>query len=158
MGLLSFKDWLESSASTRNKTAAALGLQPMYSADVFGHSTPAPWIVEKLTKKLKKKKKKTVSEGKAQRPDYSFDTFIAKASKAAEDTDKELAQAEKEVGKIDKESEKKKDEDKSLSKKVSSTNKGLSLKTDFEVKNDKPEDIQKKKPTKASVDASTKKP
>jgi hypothetical protein len=37
---------------------AALGLQPMYSADVFGHATPRPWVAEKLIKKLKKKKKK----------------------------------------------------------------------------------------------------
>jgi hypothetical protein len=57
----SFHDWLkvkESSASTRNKWNAALGLQPMYSADVYGHSTPRPWIAEKLVNKLKKKKKK----------------------------------------------------------------------------------------------------
>ena len=59
--MLSFNDWLkvkESSASTRNKWNAALGLQPMYSADVFGHATPAPWIADSLTKKLKKKKKR----------------------------------------------------------------------------------------------------
>lgn len=62
-----FFDWLksnESSASTRNKWNAALGLQPMYSADVFGHSTPRPWIAEKLTKKLKKKSKKKKSKKK----------------------------------------------------------------------------------------------
>lgn len=56
-----FVDWLkvrESSPSTRNKWNAALGLQPMYSADVFGHATPRPWVAEKLIKKLKKKKKK----------------------------------------------------------------------------------------------------
>jgi len=56
-----FSEWLkvrESSPATRNKFAAALGLQPMYSADVFGHATPPPWQVERLTKKLKKKKKK----------------------------------------------------------------------------------------------------
>ena len=50
--MLSFNDWLkvkESSASTRNKWNAALGLQPMYSADVFGHATPAPWIADSLT-------------------------------------------------------------------------------------------------------------
>ena len=58
--LPSFSEWLktqESSASTRNKWNAALGLQPMYSADVFGHATPRPWVAEKLLKKLKKNKK-----------------------------------------------------------------------------------------------------
>ena len=59
--MINFYDWLqnnESSPSTRNKWMAALGLQPMYSADVFGHSTPPPWQAERLTKRLKKKKKK----------------------------------------------------------------------------------------------------
>jgi hypothetical protein len=59
--MMSFTDWVwsvESSPSTRNKTAAALGLQPMYSADVFGHATPPPWQVTRLIKKLKKKKRK----------------------------------------------------------------------------------------------------
>lgn len=59
--MIKFNDWLkikESSPATRNKTAAAFGLQPMYSADVFGHATPPPWQVEKLTKKLKKHHKK----------------------------------------------------------------------------------------------------
>lgn len=57
--MMSFKDWVwsfESSPATRNKWYASLGLQPMYSADVFGHSTPPPWQAEKLLKKLKKKK------------------------------------------------------------------------------------------------------
>jgi hypothetical protein len=59
--MLSFYDWMqnsESSASTRNKSAAAYGLQPMYTADVYGHGTPSPWVAGKLTKKLKKKKRK----------------------------------------------------------------------------------------------------
>lgn len=59
--MINFHDWLkikESSPSTRNKWNAALGLQPMYSADVYGHATPRPWVAEKLTKKLKHKKKK----------------------------------------------------------------------------------------------------
>jgi len=59
--MLSFNDWVksfESSPATRNKWNAALGLQPMYSADVFGHSTPPPWIAKRLLKKLKKHKKK----------------------------------------------------------------------------------------------------
>ena len=59
--MIKFHDWLkvrESSASTRNKRDAALGLQPMYSADVFGHGTPPAWQAIRLIKKLKKKKKK----------------------------------------------------------------------------------------------------
>ena len=58
--MMSFSDWVwsfESSPATRNKLAASLGLQPMYSADVFGHATPPPWQVKRLLKKLKKKKK-----------------------------------------------------------------------------------------------------
>jgi hypothetical protein len=58
---LNFAEWLkaqESSPSTRNKWMAALGLQPMYSADVFGHGTPRPWVADKLIHKLKKKKKR----------------------------------------------------------------------------------------------------
>jgi hypothetical protein len=58
--MMSFFDWMknnESSPTTRNKWYAALGLQPMYSADVFGHATPPPWQAKKLLKKLKKKKK-----------------------------------------------------------------------------------------------------
>jgi len=57
--LIKFSEWIklkESSPATRNKWNAALGLQPMYSADVYGHGTPAPWIAERLTKKLKKPK------------------------------------------------------------------------------------------------------
>lgn len=57
-----FYDWIqnqESSASTRNKWNAALGLQPMYSADVFGRATPPAWQVKSLTKKLKRKKRRT---------------------------------------------------------------------------------------------------
>jgi len=58
---MSFFDWMknnESSPTTRNKWYAALGLQPMYSADVFGHATPPPWQAKRLLNKLKKKKKK----------------------------------------------------------------------------------------------------
>lgn len=59
--MLNFYDWIkarESSPTTRNKWNAALGLQPMYSADVFGGSTPPPWQVKRLLKKLKKRKRK----------------------------------------------------------------------------------------------------
>jgi hypothetical protein len=63
--LIKFDKWRklrESSPATRNKWNAALGLQPMYSADVYGHGTPVPWIAKRLTKKLKKKKKKGFRE------------------------------------------------------------------------------------------------
>ena len=59
--MMNFHDWIkarESSPATRNKLYAALGLQPMYSADVFGHATPPPWQAERLIKKLKKSHKK----------------------------------------------------------------------------------------------------
>lgn len=59
--MINFHDWLkikESSPATRNKWAAALGLQPMYSADVYGHATPPAWQAERLTKKLSGKKRK----------------------------------------------------------------------------------------------------
>lgn len=58
---MTFREWIksnESSPTTRNKWYAALGLQPMYSADVFGHSTPPPWQAKRLLKKLKKGKRK----------------------------------------------------------------------------------------------------
>ena len=63
----SFKDWLiakESSASTRLRWDAALGLKPpIPDAAIHSHSTAAPWQVEKLKgkgvkKKAKKKKAK----------------------------------------------------------------------------------------------------
>ena len=56
--MMTFLDWIksnESSPTTRNKFYAALGLQPMYSADVFGHATPPPWQAKRLLKKLRKK-------------------------------------------------------------------------------------------------------
>ena len=59
--MINFHDWLkikESSPATRNKWNAALGLQPMYSADVYGHATPPAWQAERLTKKLHSKKRK----------------------------------------------------------------------------------------------------
>lgn len=52
-----FTEWLasrESSSSTRNKRDASRGLQPMYSADVFGRATPSPDIADELLSKLKK--------------------------------------------------------------------------------------------------------
>jgi hypothetical protein len=59
--MISFKDWVitrESSASTRLRWDAALGLKPpIPDASIHGHSTALPWQVDKLTKKKKKKKK-----------------------------------------------------------------------------------------------------
>lgn len=65
---MNFYDWIkarESSPSTRNKYYAALGLQPMYSADVFGHSTPPPWQAKRLLNKLKKSKKRKKKKKKS---------------------------------------------------------------------------------------------
>lgn len=86
--LIKYNQWKklrESSPATRNKWNAAFGLQPMYSADVFGHATPAPWIAKKLTKKLKKKKKKKkyktykdwVEENYSENLDESFSRYIS---------------------------------------------------------------------------------
>lgn len=59
--MTSFKDWIitrESSASTRLRWDAALGLKPpIPDASIHSHSTALPWQVDKLTKKKKKKKK-----------------------------------------------------------------------------------------------------
>ena len=60
--MITFKDWLitkESSASTRARHAAALGLMPLaVVGSVHGRSTASPFELESLTKKKKKKKKK----------------------------------------------------------------------------------------------------
>ena len=57
-----FRDWLiarESSASTRARHAAALGLMPLaVVGSVHGRSTASPFELESLTKKKKKKKKR----------------------------------------------------------------------------------------------------
>lgn len=119
MGLLSYDEWKnsthESSAITRSKTAAAYGLGPDV-ADVFGHSTPPPWQVEKLlakNKKFSKKKKKEedptepLEENKGKSPNYAFDRFVQKAKKASDDIDKEIEDANKENDRLDKEISKK---------------------------------------------------
>jgi len=131
---MSFKDYRtarnESSPSTRNKWAAFLGLQPMYSADVFGHATPIAPVVDKLLDKLKdhkdkkekddkgdkkhkkkkesKKKKKDESSfhEEEKKPDRSFDAFIRKAEKAADDVEQEEDAAHKEDERLSKEIEK----------------------------------------------------
>lgn len=60
--MITFKDWLiarESSASTRARHAAALGLMPMaVVGSIHGRSTASPFEVKSLTSKKKKKKKK----------------------------------------------------------------------------------------------------
>lgn len=60
--MISFRDWIitrESSASTRLRWDAALGLKPSIpDASIHSHSTALPWQVDKLTKKKKKKKSK----------------------------------------------------------------------------------------------------
>jgi hypothetical protein len=117
---MSFKDWVaavkESSPATRSKTAAALGIGPDV-ADVFGHSTPAPWIVEKLLKKLgdkPKKHKKDKIKGldeKAMSPDYSFDQWIRDAEKSSKDIDDDIKKAKDKEEDIEKEIEKKKEDE-----------------------------------------------
>lgn len=109
MGLMSFEDYRanknESSPATRNKWAAANGLQPMYSADVFGHSTPPPFVTKELLKKIgdkpKKKSKKAVLENKSKLPDRSIDKFIDKAEKASKEIDKETKDAKKKEKDLD---------------------------------------------------------
>ena len=60
--MISFKDWIlsrESSASTRLRWDAALGLKPpIPDASIHSHSTALPWQVEKLKGKGKKKRRK----------------------------------------------------------------------------------------------------
>jgi len=77
MGLLNFKDWLdqhdESSAFTRLRKDAALGLKPpIPGAAVNSRSTASPFEVEKLGDKKKKKKKKKKGKKK---------TFLDEAKK-----------------------------------------------------------------------------
>jgi hypothetical protein len=57
--MISFKDWFnqhESSAFTRARREAALGLRPPM-ADFMSRSTPSAFEFKSLTKKLKKKRK-----------------------------------------------------------------------------------------------------
>ena len=61
MALISYKEWRakqdESTAFKRARREQAFGLRPK-QADFMSHSTPAPWEMEKLNKKPKKKSKK----------------------------------------------------------------------------------------------------
>lgn len=92
--MIKFSDWVkirESSPATRIKTQAALGLAPPV-ADIFGHGTPPPWQVERLTKALKrshkkkKKKKKRISEASASKlVNPNIDAFIKSVESLAKD-------------------------------------------------------------------------
>jgi hypothetical protein len=66
MALISFRDWLvkESSPMTRLRAGYALGNYPA-SATMTSHSTPSPYVVEKLTKDLAKNKKRRRRRKKA---------------------------------------------------------------------------------------------
>lgn len=106
MSLINFRDWLamkESSPATRSKTAAALGLGPDV-ADVFGHATPPPWQVEKLTAKRRNKKKKASEacddesiEEKVRYPDYTTDKLYNRAKQSSKTIDDEIETAEQEI-------------------------------------------------------------
>lgn len=95
--MIKFSDWVkirESSPATRIKTQAALGLAPPV-ADIFGHGTPPPWQVERLTKALKrshkkkkknKRKKKRISEASASKlVNPNIDAFIKSVESLAKD-------------------------------------------------------------------------
>lgn len=59
--MISFKDWVlakESSAFTRARHAAALGIgPPIPDAAMHSRSTASPWMIKKKRKKRKKKKR-----------------------------------------------------------------------------------------------------
>lgn len=86
----SFLDWLkiqESSPSTRLKRQIALGLAPP-TADIFGHSTPNPWEIDRLKKALrkKKKKKKKLDEARIKPVIHKeIDSFIQSVQSLAKD-------------------------------------------------------------------------
>jgi hypothetical protein len=116
MPLITFDQYRESSPSTRNKWAAALGLQPPYSADVYGHSTPIKFVADKLKEKINAKPKKKakdqpqVDESHDASPDYSFDRFIDKATKVRGEVDDEVKKAKDDEDKLDADIKKKKDD------------------------------------------------
>lgn len=92
--MIKFSDWVkirESSAATRIKRQAALGLAPPV-ADIFSHGTPPPWQVERLTKALKrshkkkKRKKKRITEESASKlVNPNIDAFIKSVESLAKD-------------------------------------------------------------------------
>lgn len=114
MPLISFDQYRESSPATRNKWAAALGLQPPYSADVYGHSTPIKFVADKLKEKINAKPKKKVKDqpqvDESSKPDYGFDRFIDKATKMRGEVDAEVKKGREDEDKLDKDIKKKKDD------------------------------------------------
>lgn len=99
MGVISFKDWIaarESSAFTRSRRAAALGLGPdIPDAAIHSRSTAAPFEVEKLTdkkkddckckgkcKKCKDKKRKSLDEAR----NTKIDDFLNAVGALKDDT------------------------------------------------------------------------
>lgn len=109
--MFSFKDWFnsyESSAFTRSRTAAALGLGPKI-ASPFSRSTPSADTVEKLLNDLedKPKKKKKKKKNESSKPDYSFDNFFRKIIDTKKDIEKDIANAKS----LEKELDQKEDDD-----------------------------------------------
>jgi hypothetical protein len=113
MALISYREFMaarESTAVTRNKTAASFGLAPPNTPDVFGHSTPPPWQVKKLLKIKRVNSptgepipEKPIQEKREMRPDYSFDRLVRKATSASQEIDSDLDKAQKEADRLDKE-------------------------------------------------------
>lgn len=108
MPLPSFDQWRESSPATRNKLAAAQGLQPLYSANVFGHSTPPPYVAQKLLTYVKKNKKPKDSgtlpigcNEKVMKPNYEIDEFIRKAKKVRDQMDDDVEKGSKKGKELD---------------------------------------------------------
>ena len=87
----------ESCPTTRNKTAVYFGTAVPDTADVFGHSTPVPAVVDALMKAINKKTKQKKlhyhmpehSQGK-EKPNYSFKNFLVRAGKIADEIDDEI--------------------------------------------------------------------
>ena len=103
MSLLSFKNWRESSASTRQRDGWLRGLYPP-RADFMSRSTPSPATIEKMKdivfqtdepkkKKSKKKKRKKIEESKAKVP--VIDQNVDKWLKSIEGLSKDLEDLEK---------------------------------------------------------------
>lgn len=154
--MIKFSDWVkirESSAATRLKTQAALGLAPPV-ADIFSHGTPPPWQVERLTKALKrshkkkKRKKRHISEASASKlVNPNIDAFIKSVESLAKDLwelqlAKKKSESQEKIKKIMKkhgvkvaDKEEDKEEDKKEDKKEKEGKEGNKKKT---LKQDKP--------------------
>ncbi len=67
MALITFNQWIESSASTRARREIALGLRtPTGMGSLHGHSTAAPWETKSIKEKTSKKKRKNHKKDKKQ--------------------------------------------------------------------------------------------